>query len=124
MCHPKWYQKLNPLWWLGNCDQPLPDPPTLWKDKPEWLRKLLWFVRNPGHNFTFYVIGVRDKDFKVIGDYPDKVFNPEGGWKLHIVEYNWLKLPFISYIDIKSQFKFYIGWRTKGNFGVKIQKGD
>lgn len=31
-----------------------------------------------------------------------------------------IKLPFVSYIN--STFKFYIGWRNRGNFGFKLTR--
>jgi len=80
-------------------------------------RAILWWLRNPFHNLTFYVFGV-PKPFTSKGDYPNDVFNPSGGWNnvLHIgadgKEYS-----FRSYI---GWCKFYYGWRERGNFGVKF----
>jgi hypothetical protein len=71
---------------------------------------MLWYLRNPLHNFTFYVIGMADK---LKYRKPYDVFN-ETGDKHNII------LPFYSYYGDK--YKFYIGWRERGNFGVKFTK--
>jgi hypothetical protein len=101
--------KLNLIWWFLNKDDPSP-PFSKWRDKPEWMRHLLWYVRNPLHNFTFYVIGMADK---LYNRWPNKVFNPATPcYKWNII------LPFISYKGKKV--KWYIGWRERGNFGIKL----
>lgn len=149
-------KKLNPLWWFANDDDPV-----IPKDcHPEWSeskRNFYWkYVRNPLHNFTFYVVGAADKikegRIKRLGRYPASVFNPYGGWNfaysLCVPNYSLMvtalilismyfhklslyksfiltgltiativTLPFISYI---GKLKFYIGWRERGNLGVKL----
>ena len=61
------YDKLNPVWWVKNSDEPVP---------PEWYkpddrhRVMKWHFRNPFHNFGNYVIGVADKKFVRSGKYP------------------------------------------------------
>jgi hypothetical protein len=108
--------KWKPIFWLGNVDDPL--PPADYRPHDEH-RVGEWYLRNPTHNFTFYVIGVADKKFRRSGAYPDKVFNPHGGWNFAVCKYRWARLPFVSYQ--KSKFKFYLGWRERGNFGMKFQ---
>src|SRR5882762_9122166 len=49
--------KANPLWWFRNADQPKPE--ASYRPDDKW-RVLKWHIRNPLHNFTFYVIGVAD----------------------------------------------------------------
>lgn len=118
-------KKLNPIWWFKNDDDPKV-PADLWPGQPQWLRSLKWHLRNPLHNFTFYVIGIADRRIMVIGDYPGDVFAP-AGWKRHKVyplKQNsdhpvidgWGR-PFISYY---GKVKFYLGWRERGNFGIKL----
>jgi hypothetical protein len=115
---PKKFQKWNPIWWFGNVDTPVP---------PDWYRphdphrKGKWYCRNSLHNFTFYVIGIADKKFERVGRWPSHVFNPEDGWNWAVCKYKCLRLPFISYQ--KSRFKFYLGWRERGNFGAKLNLG-
>jgi hypothetical protein len=52
------YNKLDPIWWLENADEPV--PPN-WYLPDDQHRVLKWHFRNPFHNFNFYVIGVADK---------------------------------------------------------------
>jgi len=109
------YNKLNPVWWFKNADDPKP---------PEWYkpddrhRKLKWSFRNPMHNFDFYVIGVADKKFSRSGRFPDRNSNPRGGWDFAATRYKFIYLPFISFH--KPKFDFYFGWRNHGNFGIKV----
>ncbi len=116
------WKKLNPIYWFGNDDNP--EPEAWYRPDSRW-RKVLWYFRNPLHNFTFYVIGVADRtDRSRIGNYPASVFHPDGkGWVkcwTLLAKPKWLKLPFISYIGPKV--KWYFGWRERGNFGLKLTR--
>ena len=52
------WRKMNPVWWFGNTDEPVaPD----WYRSGKRGRNFMWHLRNPCHNFDFYVIGVADK---------------------------------------------------------------
>ena len=108
--------KFNPLWWSRNVDEPV---------APEWYRpgkanrNLRYHLRNPCHNFFYYVIGISDKNFKRAGKYPNDNFSPEEGWNLAASNYKCLWLPFISYEH--HGFQFYVGWRNGGNFGIKLR---
>jgi hypothetical protein len=113
--HFKTTQKLNPAFWFGNADDPVP-PASYLPDDPHRQRK--WYWRNSCHNFTFYVMGIGDKEFVRVGRYAGKVFNPQGGWNWAVCKHHCLRLPFVSYQ--RGQFKFYIGWRQRGNFGIKL----
>ena len=128
--HPQWHtvhipqvtnvtvraiDKFNPIWWFGNADDPVP---------PEWYRpqkasrRCTWlFVRNPLHNFMFYVVGVADKDVARSGYYPERVFNPYGGWNNCVCKMGRVRLPIITYQ--RNRFYFYCGWRSRGHFGIK-----
>jgi hypothetical protein len=108
-------QKWNPLWSLGNADDP--EPPT-WYRPASPNRRWLWQTRNPMHNFTHYVIGVTDKDTTRTGKYPSEVFAPDGGWNWAYTKRGCLRLPFVSYAGKRS--RFYLGWRESGNFGGKL----
>jgi hypothetical protein len=109
------YNKLNPVWWFKNSDDPKP---------PEWYRpgenhrKLKWAFRNPMHNFNFYVIGVANKKFSRSGRFPEKNGDPRGGWDFEAARYKFIWMPYISYH--RSKFDFYFGWRNRGNFGIKV----
>lgn len=110
-------QKWNPVWWLGNADDPV--PPS-WYRPGQGLRGPLWQLRNPLHNFTFYVIGVHDKDFVRLGEEPGAVFRRGGGWNWAVIERGFLRLPFVSYEG--KRMRFYALWREKGNFGLKLHR--
>jgi hypothetical protein len=109
------YDKLNPVWWLGNIDDPM--PPNWYRPEDEH-RKTKWYFRNPLHNFTFYVIGIADKHSARSGRYPDVVSNPHSGWNFAVSRRRIVLLPFISYQY--NKFGFYFGWHARGNFGVKF----
>jgi hypothetical protein len=108
-------QKLNPVWWFGNADDPIaPD----WYRHGERRRNAGWHLRNPCHNFTFYVIGIADQEYTRVGRHASAVFNPHKGWNWAVCRYKCLRLPFLSYH--RGGFKFYCGWRNAGNFGMKL----
>lgn len=108
-------EKWNPSFWLANADEPMP-PDDYRPDDPKRVRR--WYWRNPGHNFDFYVIGIADKEFIRSGRHPAEVFSPDGGWNLAFCHRGWCALPFTSYQ--RGRFKFYFGWRERGNFGIKL----
>src|ERR1051326_8335196 len=113
--HFKFKQKINPVWWFGNADDPV---------APSWYlpgkhnRNLAWHFRNPFHNFDAYVIGIADKSFTRTGRFPHDVFNPNGGWNWALCHHKGLPLPFIAYE--RKPVSFYLGWRDRGNFGIKL----
>jgi hypothetical protein len=97
-------------------------------------RAFMWWMRNPMHNFTFYVIGSAHKKnsevtllkFSEDGDndffsYHSKgktVFAGKG--TSFFLGFHGGK-PFLSLrIDYGRRFDFYIGWRERGNFGIKL----
>ena len=88
--------------------------------KKSVLIAIKWWFRNPFHNFCFHVIGV-PRPFTTSGDYPWDVFNPNGGWNrlVHTSAVNGKKYRFISYI---GRCKFYVSWRERGNFGIKLTR--
>jgi len=108
-------QKWNPLWSLGNADDP--EPPA-WYRPESPNRRALWQMRNPFHNFTHYVAGVSDKPTTRTGRYPSDVFAPGGGWNWAFVRHRIVPLPFISFDG--ELCRFYLGWRESGNLGVKM----
>ena len=109
------YDKLNPVWWFENADEPLP-PDWYQPDDPH--RVLKWRFRNPLHNFSHYVIGVEDKEFSRSGKYPERNADPRGGWNFALGR-RWLApLPYVSYE--RSWCTFYFGWREHGAFGLKL----
>lgn len=111
-----WYKKINPIWWFTNEDDAIV-PAEYATGENEWIRQIKWNIRNPLHNFTFYVIGIGDYNHVRTGNAPDKVFDIDLGWTWAVCKLGWLRLPFISYI---GKLKFYIGWRDGGNWGIKL----
>ena len=112
----RWQDKLNPVWWLQNADDPVPPDWYLPGDKH---RALKWSFRNPLHNFNFYIIGVADKPVVRSARWPEKNFNPKGGWEAAFVRRKLLLLPFVSYQ--RRHCIFYIGWRERGDFGAELK---
>ena len=114
--HIKHGAKWNPGFWLGNSDEPVPPADYRSTDKHRITK---WYFRNPTHNFNYYVIGIADKTFRRSGHCPREVFNPRQGWNWAVCKYKFLRLPFASYQ--RGRFRFYLGWRERGNFGAEIK---
>ncbi len=110
-----YYNKLNPVWWVENSDEPVPPK---WYKPDDRRRVMKWHFRNPFHNFGNYVIGVADKEFVRSGKYPERNSRPRGGWDFAVARRKLVLLPFISYQ--RGSFNFYFGWREHGNFGIKL----
>lgn len=86
---------------------------------PSTFKALRWTMRNPLHNFCFYVIGSAHRTNRKIAliDLKSKL----NGSKFFIGFHG--GKPFISLcFDYSSSRKgeFYIGWRERGNFGIKF----
>lgn len=111
--------KFNPVFWFGNIDDPVPAD---WYRPENRMRTFLWHCRNPFHNLFFYVIGIADKEFEIAGKFPGRISNPDGGWNWTVCKYKWLRLPLVSYQ--RGRFNFYLGWRNRGNFGMKFNFSD
>ena len=117
------WNKLNPLWWFLNDDEP--DPPG-WQlpGKPYLIRQLSWYGRNPLQNFGHYVLGVHDRNYTVVGTAPIYATNWSDtgllrqGWKVSMIHLGALRLPFVSYED--ENFLFYAGWQWSGFLGLKF----
>src|SRR5262245_16013670 len=114
-----WYQKLNPVWWFGNIDDP--EPPDDYRPG-ENGRIFRWRMRNLLHNFDSYVIGVSDRTTVRSGSHPARVFNPDGGWNFAVSRVGLVLLPFVSYHD--DRFEWYFGWRISGNFGIALRRNE
>ena len=110
------YDKLNPVWWLENADEPVAPPAYLPGDP---RRNLKWRFRNPFHNFCCYVIGVADKEIVRSGHYPEQDFNPHGGWDFEVTRRRLVLLPYISFE--RNWSRFYLGWREHGAFGIELR---
>jgi hypothetical protein len=109
--------KINPLWWFGNMDDPEPPADYIPGHK---LRRLKWAFRNPFHNFDFYVIGVADKGFVRSVKPECRDGEPKNRWTYAVTRYRRWRLPFISFHG--KSISWYFGWRDKGNFGISLRK--
>lgn len=109
------YDKLNPIWWFGNCDEPRA---PAWYRPNKRFRNLAWHLRNPFEDFSNYVIGISDKRSVRSGRYPTQISNPHGGWNFAVSHRGIVYLPFWDYKH--DRFEFYFGWRERGNFGIKL----
>ena len=98
--------KYNPF---GNAED-LP-PPPFYPDCYYWVRQLLWWWRNPLHNFTFHWIGIHD----YVVERVDSLWNPNGGFRFSKVCTKYFCLPFMSYRG--ERWEWYAGWRPNGGFG-------
>jgi hypothetical protein len=112
---PHWYQKSNPVWWFKNNADPIPPD---WYRPGKKTRTTTWYLRNPFHNFDYYVIGVADHETVRSGRCPEHNMNPRGGWNIAVTGYKRLRLPFVSYE--RHGIAFYLGWRESGSFGAKF----
>ena len=110
------YNKLNPVWWMENADDPVP---PAWYRPTDRHRAAKWRFRNPFHNFDFYVIGVADRQFVRSGRYPERNSNPLGGWDFELARRKLALLPFVSYE--RHWCTFYFGWREHGAFGLELR---
>ncbi len=149
---------------FGNLDDGPTGPADFEPGRPAWLRAMLWWLRNPFHNLTFYVLGVTHLDQIRAGRFPLSVFAQGGGFNwaisytrrdktdfirdltgvaiwligLAILPFGWRWavitplglcyllhafrsagwMPFVSWRG--SRIDAYIGWRERGNFGIKL----
>lgn len=109
------WNKLNPVWWVGNASEPRA---PAWYRPDGSFRNVRWWLRNPFSNFSAYVMGVADKETVRYGRYPDQIGNPNGGWNFAVTRRRLVYLPFMDYKH--GRFEFYLGWRERGNFGAKL----
>lgn len=101
---------------------------------PSCKKALLWFLRNPFHNLTFYVLGsawTENSELVFLSVTDEKVdyftYSPvaktnfaSSSTSLFIGLHGWK--PFISMricYSASARGDFFIGWRERGNFGIK-----
>lgn len=119
-------KKINPIWLLfANEDDGWFGETSDWgRGRPNSLvTAVLWWLRNPAHNLTWYGLGIADRDRVITGPFAPSTHRPGGGWLTCwsgcvVFERFWLALPFVSYLSPYA--KAYIGWRPSGAFGVKL----
>jgi hypothetical protein len=106
--HWNW-KKLNPIWWAQNDD----DQP------PPGYTPLTWFLRNPFHNFFFYVVGFADEPVAQWPAWsPDANFPPSG------CAFQWVQPEFglaHLFVSCSGRVHLYAGWRHDGAFGIALR---
>lgn len=119
-----WWVKACPWWALFGNDDDGYFGDADWRagrDKTAWLA-MVWWLRNPCHNFTWYVIGVADRERLHRGRWSPDIHRPDGGWLMAVTDVRMLglalKLPFVSFLS--PYIKAYVGWRPSGAFGIKL----
>jgi len=136
----KWYDAGHWITWglFGNDDDGIFGECTSYRcEQPNDGKKALaWGVRNPLHNFTFYVIGTanqRNSGVTLLQVTPCHVASgcytpqattvfPSQSSCFYLALHGWK--PFLSWRLVYHpcyQFDFYLGWRCRGNFGLKFQ---
>ena len=114
----KFWKKLSPFWWFGNEDDG-------WHGDDKWragrektlLLALIWFFRNPMHNFTFYVIGISDYPRTF---YSNKLWGKADGFSFHYTPTPVLNIPLPMVAYVGKKIGWYIGWRPYGSFGISL----
>lgn len=135
-----WYGAFHWISWalLGNDDDGIFGEEPSANYAPHWessfLKAVSWTLRNPFHNLFFYVFGQAGKES--VSEYVLFELTPES-WTTfsyrptaHTVfpgEHSGCFLglhggfPFFSLRwDYGRRLEFYIGWRERGNFGIKF----
>lgn len=116
--YPEFYKKSWVLKFITSCrlvwsfcGNQIDTIPPAWHMayEKEWKRDFIWFfVRNPFHNFCWYVIGFAEEKYNTQG-----VWNPNGGFNLQV--------PFISYRG--KRIEWYIGWKPDyQGFGMSFRR--
>lgn len=140
-CQLHWYDVGHLCSWVlvGNDDDGIfGEEPTAEyrpKEKASLKKALLWTCRNPLHNFCFYVIGSANRQNSALTLLK---INERGFCALHYEpiakhvfaskNYGFLFAlhggkPFLSLrLSYSKNFcgEFYLGWRERGNFGIKL----
>ncbi|MBJ7448913.1 MAG: hypothetical protein JHC93_00980 [Parachlamydiales bacterium] len=135
----RWYQMGKWATWalFGNDDDGIFGEEITagnWCDKKISVKRAAkWAMRNPLHNFNFYVIGSAYKsnsEFAILSLSAERAqlfhYEKEGktvfagkGTGLWIGFHGWK--PFVSLrINYGRVFEMYVGWRERGNFGLKF----
>lgn len=134
-----WYDGGRWILWalIGNEDDGMFGEDAHYRsDEPMNLIKAVrWTLRNPLHNFSYYIIGSADQpspglllvqissesvEFLQVQLHPTTVFAGAHS-SLYLALHG--GKPFLSCCwewPSGHQTKFYIGWRNRGNFGIKV----
>jgi len=119
---PTLLQRVNPIWWAGDVERPLPvygPDKKLISGWPWWQ----WFKRNPFCNFTMVIIGIAHKSrdchySRSPWTYADTGWNY--GWSMPGII--GLPRPFVSHRG--SWLEWAIGWKTSGGFTMQCRRAN
>jgi hypothetical protein len=102
---PSWWQRINPLFWLGDTERPI------------GKSAFLWFFRNPCCNFNAVIIGVSHKHRTCYYAKGDGWTYASRGWNYGYTKIDGcpIPLPFVSYRG--ERWERMLGWKTSGAFG-------
>lgn len=98
---------------IGNCDHVI----RLWWDKPDWLRYLLWKVRNPWEDFRKMYLG-----FTYAEDVKQVYWAKHFCWWLAKFKWCPFRIPFPYYKRKLWGFQFMIGWKSRGILSLTIKR--
>lgn len=140
-CQIRWYDIPHWTTWMlfGNDDDGIfgEEPTARYcpSQKIGFSKATAWNLRNPLHNFCFYVIGSADRsnsEFTLLKITPDEYclfkYYPEAK-KVFASEKTSFYMalhggkPFVSLRIVYNATRkgdFYFGWRERGNFGIKF----
>jgi len=141
-CQIRWYDAGHWCSWmlLGNDDDGIFGESSLkkhrWSTEYNVQRAFFWTLRNPLHNFCYYVIGEAHRNHgqltllslntKKCGvfKYRSKadMGDLENNTGMLMAFHGWK--PFFAlrmYLSPRYRCDFYVGWRERGNFGFKCQ---
>ena len=118
---------MNDFLWsiFGNDEQPqAPDSyHPLW---PRWRRQLGWlFWRNPAHNLLWHKWGIVDTihEWIVSGNYPEHVWNPNGGWNRLLFTHKITETRHKYFVSYRGDWiEGYIGVRYNGSYGFAMRR--
>ncbi len=133
----RWFDAGHWLMWalFGNDDDGIFGERSNYRSQEmlTYKKAIRWNLRNPLHNFCFYVIGqaqFRNSEVTLlkISDYTISLLDykkvgtidfASSGSSFFLGLHGWK--PFISLrlVYKTKQSDFYIGWRSRGNFGIK-----
>lgn len=116
---------LNPL---GNWNEPLPYPEHRKVEAEQSILppSIWWLIRNPFHNFCHYWVGITPLGNRYEWLEPElngweRIVGPnDKKWQYSYWKKGNIKLPFWNYEG--NSWQFYIGWLSRGNFGIAFRR--
>jgi hypothetical protein len=115
-----WREQIDPRWWIQTADNP--EPPRNYPGS-----KTQWLLRNFGHNFRRYVVGVSHVPRIVCGSMIEtgNAFRQPSGILWGITFAPWL--PPLPYLSLRIRrpaavYDFAIGWSAFGMLMLKARR--